>query len=56
MKYRDEKFYWTYQCSVHWPNDYIGPDSMTQWILEKSDGSPMWVSLRYRKVFEHTHI
>ena len=29
MRYRDEKFYWTYQCGVHWPNDYIGPDSMT---------------------------
>ena len=39
MKYRDEKIYWTYQCSVHWPNDYIGPDSMTQWIIEKSVGS-----------------
>ena len=38
MKYRDEKFYWTYQCSVHWPDDYIGPDSMTRWIIEKSDG------------------
>ena len=38
MKYLDEKFYWTYQCDVHWPNDYIGPDSMTQWILEKSVG------------------
>ena len=38
MRYRDEKFYWTYQHRVHWPNDYIGPDSMTQWILEKSDG------------------
>ena len=38
MRYRDEKFYWTYQCSVHWPNDYIGPDSMTQWIIEKSVG------------------
>ena len=38
MKYRDEKFYWTYQHSVHWPNDYIGPDSMTQCIIEKSDG------------------
>ena len=34
----DEKFYWTYQRSVHWPDDYIGPDSMTQWIIEKSDG------------------
>ena len=38
MKYRDEKFYWTFQCSVHWPDDYIGPDSMTQWILEASVG------------------
>ena len=38
MRYRDDKFYWTYQRSVHWPNDYIGPDSMTQWIIEKSDG------------------
>ena len=38
MKYRDKKFYWTYQCSVHWPDDYIGPDSMTQWIIEKPDG------------------
>ena len=26
MKYWDEKFYWTYQCSVHWLNDYIGSD------------------------------
>ena len=38
MKYWDEKFYWTYQCSVHWPDGYISPDSMTWWILEKSDG------------------
>ena len=38
MRYRDEKFYWTYQGSVHWPNDYIGPDSMTRWIIEKSVG------------------
>ena len=38
MKYRDEKFYWTYQHSVHWPDDYIGPDSMTRWIIEKSVG------------------
>ena len=37
MKYRDEKFYWTYQHGIHWPNDYIGPDSMTPWIFEKSD-------------------
>ena len=38
MKYQDEKFYWTYQHSVHWPNDYLGPDSMTRWIIEKSVG------------------
>ena len=36
MKYRDEKFYWIYQWGATWPNDYIGPDSMTQWIIEKS--------------------
>ena len=28
---------WTYQCGVGWPDDYIGPDSMT-WIVEKSVG------------------
>ena len=38
MRYRDEKFYWTYQRGVDCPNDYIGPDSMTQWIIEKSVG------------------
>ena len=38
MKFRDDKFYWTYQHGVRWPNDYIGPDSMTRWIIEKSDG------------------
>ena len=38
MKYRDKKFYWSYQHSVGWPNDYLGPDSMTQWIIEKSEG------------------
>ena len=38
MRYRDEKFYWTYQRGVCWPDDYIGPDSMTQWIIEKSVG------------------
>ena len=38
MRYRDEKFYWTYQCGVGWPNDYIGPDSMTRWILKTSVG------------------
>ena len=38
MKCWDEKFYWSYQHGVHWPNDYIGPDSMTRWIIEKSVG------------------
>ena len=38
MKYWDKKFYWTYQHGVGWPDDYIGPDSMTRWIIEKSVG------------------
>ena len=38
MRYRDEKFYWSYQCSVSWPDDYIGLDSMSRWIIEKSVG------------------
>ena len=38
MKYQDEKFYWTYQRGVSWPDDYIGPDSIAGWILEASDG------------------
>ena len=38
MKYRDEKFYWTYQRSVSWPDDYINPDSMTRWIIKNSQG------------------
>ena len=38
MRYRDEKFYWSYQRGVGWPNDYLGPDSKTRWILEKSVG------------------
>ena len=38
MRSRDEKFYWTYQRGVSWPDDYIGPDSMTRWIIEASVG------------------
>ena len=38
MRYRDKKFYWTYQHGVGWPNDYIGLDSTTRWIIEKSQG------------------
>ena len=36
MKYQDEKFYWSYQRGIGWPDDYLGPDSMTRWIIEKS--------------------
>ena len=38
MRYRDEKFYWTYQHGIGWPDDYIVPDSITRWITEKSVG------------------
>ena len=38
MRYRDKKFYWTYQRGVGWPDDYPGPDSMTRWIIETSVG------------------
>ena len=38
MRYRDEKFYWSYQRGVGWPDDYLCPDSMTWWIIEKSVG------------------
>ena len=24
----------TYQCGIGWPDDYIGPDSLTRWIIE----------------------
>ena len=46
MKYRDEKFYWSYQRGVHWPDDYLGPDSMTRWIIEKSVGFRAYESVR----------
>ena len=38
IKYRDEKFYWSHQHGVHWPDDCISPDSMTWWIIQKSVG------------------
>ena len=38
MRYRDEKFYWSYQRGIGWPDDYLGLDSMTQWIIEKLVG------------------
>ena len=38
IRYRGEKFYWTYQRGIGCPDDYLGPDSMTRWIIEKSAG------------------
>ena len=38
MRYSGEQFFWSYLFSVHWPNDCIGSDSMTRWIIEKSVG------------------
>ena len=56
MKYQDKKFYWSYQCGVHWPDDYISPDSMTRWIIEKSVGFTDVGLLRISEVLEHMHI
>ena len=56
MKYRDEKFYWTYQRGVHWPDDNIGPDSMTQWILEISVGFTDVGLLRISEALRLMHI
>ena len=36
MRCQDKKFYWTYQQGVSWPDDYMGPNSMTGWIIKKS--------------------
>ena len=38
MRYRDEKFCSNYQRGTGWPDDYLGPDSMTWWIIETSVG------------------
>ena len=40
MSYQNEKFYWSYQQGVQRPNDYIDPNSMTLWIIEKSQDFP----------------
>ena len=56
MKYRDEKFYWSYQHSVHWPNDYTGPDSMIRWIIEGSVGLQMWDYTKYLRASVLMHI
>ena len=56
MRYRDKKIYWTYQRGVGWPDDYIGPDSMTRWIIEKLVGFTDVGLLRFRKVSGPRHI
>ena len=30
MRYREETFYWSYQRGISWPDDYLGPDSITR--------------------------
>ena len=51
MKYRDKKFYWSYQRGIGWPNDYLGPDSMTQWIIEKFEGFLLMLGyIEYQRV------
>ena len=49
MRYRDEKFYCTYQQGVKWPDDYIGPDSMMHWIIKKLRDLQTWGCLEYQK-------
>ena len=38
MRCCDGKFYCTYQHGVGWPDDYIGQNSISHWIIEKSQG------------------
>ena len=56
MKYWDERFYWTYQHGIRWPDDYIAPDLMTRWIIEKTDGFTDVVYTKYLKMLELMHI
>ena len=50
MRYRDENVYWSYQRGIHWPDDdYLGPDSMTRWIIETSVG---FTDVRLLKISE----
>ena len=51
MRYRDENFYWIYQRGIGWPDDYIGPDSMTHFRV-----LPMWDCLGFQRVLELTRI
>ena len=56
MKYRDKKFYWSYQRDVVWPNDYLGPDSMTRWIIENQRILLTLGCMEYQRASEHMHI
>ena len=53
MKYRDKKFYWTYQRGVGWPNDYISPDSMMD-NREIPGFHRCGIYKEYQRVLEHT--
>ena len=50
MRYRDGKFNWTYQQGVKWPDDYIGPDSMTHWIIKNLRNFPTYDCLEFQPV------
>ena len=56
MRCRDEKFYWSYQRGVGWPDDYFGPDSMTRWVIETSVGFTDVGFLKYLRVSGLMHI
>ena len=56
MGYRDNKFYWTFQRSVVWSNYYVGPDLMTRWIIEKSNGFTNVGLYRISESVKHTRI
>ena len=57
MKYRDEKFYWTYQHGVGWPDDYIGPDSNGSLDNRKIPGFyRVWGCIEYQRVLGLTHV
>ena len=55
VKYWEKKFYWGFQSGVHWPDDYIGPDSMTRWIIEVSVGLTDVGLYKYLKVLGLMH-
>ena len=54
--YKDEKLYWTYQHGIGWPDNYIGPDSMTHSIIEKSQEFTDVGLLRISEFYLHRHL